>query len=893
MKSYQKKLYLAAVAGFMGFLATGCATTKSPYSYKGLTKNEIHVHKSAEKFLRQAYEGRTSFQLLENVKIDSVKVNNLNRTVGVFMSREMGEIPFREQNTNAIYSQLRNDLGRRFRTYKVTLYTLKKPTPIQKLIPNYFRPTAASFDTLRMPSPDSTRAIPVVRDASRPYEPVRGLLDHTIALWPSHGWYYNNLRDRWEWQRPRLFQTVEDKLPLSFTLKYLVPMLENAGANVFVARERDTQTHEVVVDNDSSGTGSSYSDSTSDPTYQWMDGDSTGFAIGHPPYRIGDNPFKMGSYRQVSSASEPTAQAQWVPDIPSTGYYAVYVSYHQSDQNVTDAHYSVLHEGGKTDFRVNQQIGGGTWIYLGKFKFKKGVHPDSGSVVLTNQTSEGGNFVTADGVRFGGGMGDVARNGKISGRPRYLEAARYYFQYAGMPDTLVYDLNKDRNDYNDDYQSRGEWVNYLHGAPDGPNRDRSDKGLGIPVDLSLAFHTDAGIAPKDSIIGTLSIYSYPDVDTTYHFPGGKMSRLANRDFADVLQTQVVHDIRAQYDKKWVRRELKDGLYSEAARPNVPSALLELLSHQNFTDVKLAMDPRFQFSVGRSIYKAMLKFLATEYHQRYVVQPLPVDHMQAAFLDSTSVQLKWQAVKDTLEPSAVSSGYIVYVREGDGGFDNGHFVADTTWTMHHLQQGKIYSFKVSAVNAGGQSFPSEILSVCHMPDQDDPVLLVNDFDRICAPSGIDDSNMIGFTNYRDMGVDNGYGIDYTGSQYNFNADSPYRTNDQPGTGASHSYAEARMIPGNTHDYPYRYGKSLKAAGYSFVSSSNEAVMDGQVSLSNYSIVGLIAGEQKRTVRYPYRADSTKGMTFLVFPNSLQEGNHRLLRKRRKVVHIRSLCCERFV
>jgi len=157
----------------------------------------------------------------------------------------------------------------------------------------------------------------------------------------------------------------------------------------------------------------------------------------------------------------------------------------------------------------------------------------------------------------------------------------------------------------------------------------------------------------------------------------------------------------------------------------------------------------------------------------------------------------------------------------------------------------------------------------MPDQDDPVLLVNDFDRICAPSGIDDSNMIGFTNYRDMGVDNGYGIDYTGSQYNFNADSPYRTNDQPGTGASHSYAEARMIPGNTHDYPYRYGKSLKAAGYSFVSSSNEAVMDGQVSLSNYSIVGLIAGEQKRTVRYPYRADSTKGMTFLVFPNSLQE------------------------
>ena len=524
MKLFQKLLYLMISAGFLGFLASGCATTKSPYSYKGLTKNEIRVHKSAEKFLSQSYEGETSFQLPENVKIDSVKVNKTDRVIGIFMSREMGQIPFREQNEGAIYHQIQNDLGRRFRNYKVTMYTLKNPTPIQKLIPNYFRPTAASFDTLRMPSSDTTRAIPVVRDVSRPYQPVNGLLNHTIALWPSHGWYYNNLRDRWEWQRPRLFQTVEDKLPLSFTLKYLVPMLENAGANVFVARERDTQTHEVVVDNDSSGirppkeyqggsgnhkakspeggSGSSYSDSTSDPTYQWMDGDSTGFAIGHPPYKIGDNPFEMGSYRQVSSASEPTAEAKWVPDIPSTGYYAVYVSYHQSDQNVTDAHYSVLHQGGKTHFHVNQQIGGGTWIYLGRFKFKKGVHPDSGSVILTNQTTEGGDFVTADGVRFGGGMGDVARHGKISGRPRYLEAARYYFQYAGMPDTLVYDLNKDRNDYNDDYQSRGEWVNYLHGAPDGPNRDRSDKGLGIPVDLSLAFHTDAGISKDDSIIGT-------------------------------------------------------------------------------------------------------------------------------------------------------------------------------------------------------------------------------------------------------------------------------------------------------------------------------------------------------------------------------------------------------
>ncbi len=61
-----------------------------------------------------------------------------------------------------------------------------------------------------------------------------------------------------------------------------------------------------------------------------------------------------------------------------------------------------------------------------------------------------------------------------------------------MPDTLVYNLNDNKNDYNDDYQSRAEYGNYLNGAPDGPNKDRDKKGLGIPMDLSLAFHTNAG-----------------------------------------------------------------------------------------------------------------------------------------------------------------------------------------------------------------------------------------------------------------------------------------------------------------------------------------------------------------------------------------------------------------
>ena len=57
---------------------------------------------------------------------------------------------------------------------------------------------------------------------------------------------------------------------------------------------------------------------------------------------------------------------------------------------------------------------------------------------------------------------------KLSEKPRFLEGARYYLQYAGMPDTLVYSPNAYKNDYNDDYMSRSLWVNYLKGDPYGP-----------------------------------------------------------------------------------------------------------------------------------------------------------------------------------------------------------------------------------------------------------------------------------------------------------------------------------------------------------------------------------------------------------------------------------------
>ena len=89
-----------------------------------------------------------------------------------------------------------------------------------------------------------------------------GLDGRHIAVWQSHGLYYEQSRGRWEWQRPCLFQTVEDLYTQSYVLPFLVPMLENAGAYVMLPRERDIQKHEIIIDNDP--------DFRSDPSYSFI-----------------------------------------------------------------------------------------------------------------------------------------------------------------------------------------------------------------------------------------------------------------------------------------------------------------------------------------------------------------------------------------------------------------------------------------------------------------------------------------------------------------------------------------------------------------------------------------------------------------------------------------------
>ena len=831
----------------LAFLA-GCAGPR-PTAEPPAPSARDAVHAGLAEFIQKCVGDACGFELARGVEVDTLEIDAQDRRIAVRFNEVLADRPFRPASAAAFERAVAERVGAYFPGYEVEAWAER--VPVAALVPNYYRADESAYDRARLAKPEE-RPVPLIRHLDRPWTPTAGLQDRYVALWPSHGWYYEPKLDRWEWQRARLFQTVEDLIPLAFTQPYLVPMLERAGATVFVPRERDLQTHEVVIDNDAPDAGY-------EEVGDWAP-ERPGFAVGEKPYSEGENPFRLGSAVVTATSEDSTAAIRWTPAIPETGAYAVRVAYTSSPDRAEDAVYTVHHAGGTTRFAVNQRIGGGTWIHLGTFRFRAGRHPESGSVVLTNASASGGT-VSADAVRFGGGMGDVERGGETSGRPRWVEAARYTMQYAGMPDSLVYSLSGGENDYTDDYRGRGEWVNYLRGAPFGPNRDRQTPGLGIPIDLSLAFHTDAGITESDTTIGTLLIYSSvgaaptegPPVvqrpippraapeEAATRFPDG-VDRLANRDFADLLQTQIVDDLRATYDPAWTRRALWDRDYSEAVRPNVPSALLELLSQQNLIDMKFGLDPRFRFDVSRSIYKAVLRFLATHHGVPYVVQPLPVSHVQAT-LEGDAVTLRWRPVSDPLEPTAEPDAYVVYTRIEDGGWDDGRLVEGISVTFDGLREGEIVSYRVAAVNAGGESAPSEILAVS--PGERGPVLVVNGFDRVAPPAFMETDSLAGVMDRWDRGVPDRYDLGHTGSQFNFDRPDPWTDDDAPGWGASYGDLETTVIPGNTFDFPHRHGESLRAAGFGFASASATAVADGSVDLSPYAALDLILGEQKTT------------------------------------------------
>lgn len=737
--------------------------------------------------------------------------------------------------------------SRRAKTTKVKKSRKKKKRRSKS--PAYSLPVVVLGSTDPIDPPEPFVTLPHVKEAPE------GLDGRTIAVWPSHGKYFSG---GWVWQRPRLFGTVEDLLSRSFVDPYVVPMLENAGAYVMLPRERDFSTSVLIIDNNWSNHDGRFSTSTG--RHKWeVQADSTGY--GHRGGYIvqGENPFLAGTSGMVKTVepkdSARRTTANWHGTPPESGDRAVYVSYQSYPNSATDAVYTINHLGGSSKVTVNQRMGGGTWVYVGTYPFsdKPGELP---LVTLSNVSADQDAVVSADAVRIGGGMGIVARSKgggtpRTSGYPAFLEGARYYLQGAGFPEE-VYSVNKGDNDYVDDYTSRAHWVNWLAG---GSVLHPDSTGLKVPVDMALAFHTDAGIKPDSATVGTLGLYSTDDGSPL----GNGTSRYANRDLTSSVTSQVVNDIRSLYDPNWTSRGNRDRRYYEVRATKVPAMIIELLSHQNFEDMKRALDPEFRFLVGRAVYKGILKFLAGRYDQPYTVQPLPVEAFAIRASGDGYYNLSWQPVNDPLEPTATPTYYIVYEATPDRYY---HPVAVTgmpSWSTR-IDDDKIHAYYIVAGNNGGVSFPSETLALYDNRHQMPSVEIVNGFTRVSSPEWFDGEEYAGFDFTGNYGVPDGRDIHYIGPQFD-NDPTSRLGGSRMGFGESYDSESSKTRTGNTHDYPIIHGEALRKAGRGFVSSSLKAFELGK---ADYKAVDLILGLQKTT-----RKAGSSARYFQTFPRKLRD------------------------
>lgn len=732
---------------------------------------------------------------------------------------------FTPEITEHIYKKIKGEIPKVYRDYQLMVMT--NGMTIDELIPNRLSQNA---DKSRLWGDIDYDGEPWVKNISSPVKVTHGLQNRHISLWASHGRFYDQARGYWRWQRPNLFSTTEDLYTQTIVVPYLIPMLEKAGAIVFTPRERDWQKQEIIVDND--GSKANYIEVTKGD--KWQTSKQPGFAFHTGTYTDGENPFVAGSARMVKTTSSKSrySLATYQPYFQKAGRYAVYVSYQTLENSIPDALYTVWHKGERTQFHVNQQMGGGTWVYLGTFDFDAG-YSEFNRVTVSNQSSEKG-IVTTDAIRFGGGMGNIERDGQTSQLPRALEGARYWSQWAGMPYT-VYSSKGGTNDYADDINVRSLTTNRLGG---GSCYMPTIEGLKVPIELSLAFHSDAGYAKDgEGLIGSLSIC------TTNHHEGklnAGISRMASRDLADALLSNETLDLKHKYGQ-WNRRELFDRNYSEARLPEVPSAILEMLSHQNFPDMRYGQDPNFRFTLARSIYKTILRYVNDQHGRPFVVTPLAPDHFRVELKKGVAC-LSWDAVNDLQEPTAKPTGYVVYTAIGDADFDNGTYVRGKTEHEVELEPGLLYHFKVAAVNRGGESFTTEVLSACSMPNANKTVMIVNGFHRVSSPAIRNTPAEQGFDLDEDPGVTYGPTLGWSGRQINF--DRKQMGVEDGGLGNSGEELTGMLIAGNDFNYVMTHAKAIASAKqYNIVSCSSETVETGKVNLIGYDAVDLLLGLER--------------------------------------------------
>ncbi|WP_428388674.1 LEPR-XLL domain-containing protein [Mucisphaera sp.] len=497
-------------------------------------------------------------------------------------------------------------------------------------------------------------------------------------------------------------------------------------------------------------------------------------------------------YRFASTSSTETAYARYRPDIPEAGYYPVYTFVLAGSDRV-DQLYRVHHTGGITEVSIDHTKVGTGWVYLGNFYFNEGT---DGYVDISNRNDDSG-VVIADAIRFGNGMGDIERGGTTSGRSREDEAGLYWVERLvndsqGIP-TSEYRTASDDRDATVSLAPR--WAEFMNREASGSLQDR----------VFLSFHSNAGGGR-----GAVGLHNTSSGgDTPNQFLWADLTGAAINDDFQAIGTPQLEHLWSNRSTDTFQASFNYGEISNFRINNeFDATIIEVAFHDNQLDTELLRDPEVRQWVARSQVHAMIQYFDQVGTVASTVEaPEAVTNVAATTNSAGEVTISWNQGPSGGVNGDAPTGYLVQTSFDGYGFDGGLYVdgnANTSLTLTNLNPANgVHYFRVLAVNDGGVSLDSAVVAANPGQTDDSAILIVNGFDRY-------DRSL----NVREQFIGAAV-VDRVRPQWM-----------------------------NTFDYTIQHADAVHAfdSTIGFDTVQNEAVISGQVDLTQYTTVIWVLGEE---------------------------------------------------
>ncbi|MFO0788564.1 MAG: fibronectin type III domain-containing protein [Pirellulales bacterium] len=649
-------------------------------------------------------------------------------------------------------------------------------------------------------------------------QPAGALTGKIVYMSPGHGYQYDS-SDQWYYGRSETQEMIEP-LGTQDQGTYLADYLFRAGATVVPMRPIGHQLNEYVLDNDSVGvmfTGS-WSNSTGTRYYD-EDYGATADAV---------------SYKFASVNATETATATYTPNFASGGFYPVY-AWAAYGSNRTNQLYEINHSGGTMEVRIDHRMVGNGWVYLGTYHFDAGSNPASGSVVISNQSTAGGSVVIADAIRFGNGMGDVPdgpngagnSGGTISGKPREDEAALLWIiRSIGMGvNTSTF------------FSVTGTDPNVSGPARLAEEMNANTNAFGSSV--YLAIHSNAASGTARGAIGLITNSGSPTPNQTNlaTWIGQQINedlRAVDQDLGFTWSTRTTYTLTGAYGEFNA-----DDFTNSNGVVEMDATLAEVAFHDNVDDALIMRNPKGRDAIGRAMYQALVQYFDVYGGLNApLTAPSAPTNVSAVSNGSGQVTISWVAGPTSTAYGAAATDYRIYASTDGYGFDGGRLASTiaggtaTSKTITGLDPNVAYFFKVVAVNSGGESPASEVLTALPQGGAKQ-VLIVNGFDR------------------NDASQDFRYTTQLTIPGSNVVVD--------------------RVFPryNNSFDYVVQVQRAIQAEapGVHVASTSNEAVINGTINLNEFDTVVWISGTESTTDHTFDATEQTKVTSFIAAGGNL--------------------------